>query len=46
VKTGPRVGESWLIEDGLKPGDRVVVEGLLTIRPGVVVNPKPWQEKQ
>jgi len=46
VKTGARVGESWLIEDGLKPGDRVVVEGLLTVRPGAVVNPKPWQEQQ
>jgi membrane fusion protein (multidrug efflux system) len=46
VKTGARVGESWLIEQGLKPGDRVIVEGLLTVRPGAVVNPKPWQEKQ
>ncbi len=46
VKTGPRVGESWLIEQGLNPGDRVVVEGLLTIRPGIAVTPKPWQEKQ
>lgn len=45
VKPGPRVGESWLIEEGLNAGDRVVVEGLLTVRPGAVVNPKPWQEK-
>jgi membrane fusion protein (multidrug efflux system) len=45
VKTGPRVGESWLIEQGLNSGDRVVVEGLLTVRPGVAVTPKPWQEK-
>src|SRR5207249_1426434 len=45
VKTGPRVGESWLIEQGLKPGDRVIVEGLLTARPGVVVNPQPYHEK-
>ena len=35
MKTGPRVGENWIIEQGLKPGDRVVVEGLLTVRPGI-----------
>ncbi len=44
VKTGPRVGESWLIEQGLKPGDRVIVEGLLTARPGSPVNPVPFKE--
>jgi membrane fusion protein, multidrug efflux system len=46
VKTGPRAGESWLIEQGLNPGDRVIVEGLLTVRPGAVVRPTPWQEKR
>jgi len=45
VKTGPRVGENWLIEQGLKPGDRVIVEGLLIARPGITVNPQPWKEK-
>jgi membrane fusion protein (multidrug efflux system) len=44
VKTGPRVGENWLIEQGINPGDRVVVEGLLTARPGAVVNPVPYKE--
>ena len=37
IKAGARIGESWLIEEGLKPGDRVVVEGLLSVRPGMVV---------
>jgi membrane fusion protein (multidrug efflux system) len=45
VKTGPRIGDSWLIEDGLQPGDRIVVEGLLTVRPGMVVHPVPYREK-
>ena len=45
VKTGARVGDSWLIEEGLRPGDRVVVEGLLTVRPGMAVHPVPYQEK-
>jgi membrane fusion protein, multidrug efflux system len=45
VKTGARIGDSWLIEQGLRAGDRVVVEGLLTVRPGIVVHPIPYQEK-
>jgi len=39
VTTGPRVGNLWVIENGLNPGDRVVVEGLQKVRPGVTVNP-------
>jgi membrane fusion protein (multidrug efflux system) len=45
VKTGPRVGDNWLIEQGLNPGDRVIVEGLLIARPGLTVNPQPYHEK-
>lgn len=43
VVTGQRVGERWVIQQGLKPGDRVIVEGLLKARPGMVVNPQPYQ---
>jgi membrane fusion protein (multidrug efflux system) len=32
-------GEGWLIESGLKPGDRVVVDGIQKIGPGMVVHP-------
>jgi membrane fusion protein (multidrug efflux system) len=39
VKTGVRVGSLWVIESGLNPGDKVVVEGLQKVRPGVKVNP-------
>jgi membrane fusion protein (multidrug efflux system) len=45
VRTGPRVGESWIIDNGIRAGDRVIVEGLLTVRPGATVNPVPWKEK-
>ena len=45
IKAGPRLGDSWLIEQGLKPGDRVVVEGLLTVRPGVVVHAIPYHDR-
>ena len=41
VKVGPREGTLWVIEEGLKPGDRVVVEGLQRLREGATVNPKP-----
>jgi membrane fusion protein (multidrug efflux system) len=41
VKVGPRIDSLWVIEDGLKAGERVVVEGLQKIRDGMVVAPKP-----
>jgi membrane fusion protein (multidrug efflux system) len=40
VKVGPRVDSLWLIEEGLKPGEKVVVEGLQKARDGMVVSPK------
>jgi membrane fusion protein (multidrug efflux system) len=42
VTTGSRVGELWVIEQGLKPGDRIIVEGQLKVRPGVRVQPLPY----
>ena len=41
LKTGQVVGTSWLVTDGLKPGDRLITEGLLMVRPGAPVSPKP-----
>ena len=40
VTTGGRVGGLWVIEQGLQPGDRVITEGQLRVRPGVVVEPQ------
>jgi membrane fusion protein, multidrug efflux system len=45
IQTSRRVGEFLIVEKGLNSGDRVIVEGLMTVRPGAVVNPKPWVEK-
>src|SRR5919204_4489524 len=42
VKVGERVGTLWVIEEGLHPGERVVVEGVQKVRPGMVVHPKPF----
>jgi len=40
VKVGDRVGSDWVVEEGLKPRERVVADGLFKIRPGAPVNPK------
>jgi membrane fusion protein (multidrug efflux system) len=39
VKLGEAVGDTWVVTDGLKAGERVVVEGLQKARPGSVVKP-------
>jgi len=41
IKVGPREGTLWVIEEGLNPGERVIVEGLQRVADGTVVNPKP-----
>lgn len=41
VKTGPRVESLWVIDEGLRPGERVIVEGLQRVRDGMTVTPKP-----
>jgi membrane fusion protein (multidrug efflux system) len=42
VKMGRRSDHDWIVEEGLKPGERVVVEGIQKVREGASVNPKPW----
>jgi len=42
VKVGDRIGNQWVISDGLKPGERVVAEGVQKVRPGMVVKSKPF----
>lgn len=41
VKTGPRFGDLWVLTEGLKAGETVVVEGLQQVKPGAEVKPKP-----
>jgi membrane fusion protein (multidrug efflux system) len=40
VKAGERVGNLWVIDSGLKPGEKVIVEGLQKVKPGVQVSAK------
>jgi membrane fusion protein, multidrug efflux system len=42
VKVGDRIGTMWIIQEGLKPGERVVAEGQQALRPGMIVQPKPF----
>jgi RND family efflux transporter MFP subunit len=39
VTVGPRIGSNWIIEEGLKPGEHIVVEGLQKVREGISVQP-------
>jgi membrane fusion protein, multidrug efflux system len=42
VTTAERIGDSWIVQQGLNPGERIIVEGQLRVRPGMVVNPAPF----
>ncbi len=44
VKVGGQVGENIVVLDGLKPGERIVVEGLQKVREGAVVKPMTAEE--
>ncbi|WP_332764131.1 efflux RND transporter periplasmic adaptor subunit [Phenylobacterium sp.] len=39
------VGDKWLVTGGLKPGDKVIVEGLQNLRPGADIKPTPLGAK-
>ncbi len=42
VRVGEQIGSKAIVVSGLKPGDRVVAEGLLKIKDGALVNPLPY----
>jgi RND family efflux transporter MFP subunit len=43
VNVGERVGTEWIIEEGLKPGEKVVAEGTQRVKAGMTVDPKPFK---
>jgi len=45
VKVGGRSEGYWIIQEGLKPGEKVVAEGTQKVREGVKVSPKPYSAK-
>ena len=42
VKVGNQVGTDWIISDGLKPNEKVIVQGFMKVREGTPVNPQPF----
>jgi RND family efflux transporter MFP subunit len=42
VEVGEHAGTQWIIEKGLKSGDRIVADGAQKLRPGMQVDPKPF----
>jgi len=45
VTLGETVGHDWIVSKGVKPGERVVAEGVQKVRPGMLVDPKPFRER-
>lgn len=43
VVLGERVGDQWIVKQGLEPGDTVIAEGVLKVGPGAPVHPQPWK---
>ncbi|MEE7455254.1 efflux transporter periplasmic adaptor subunit [Methylorubrum populi] len=43
LRTGALTDAGWIVEEGLKPGETVVVEGFQKIQPGMAVNPVAWK---
>lgn len=45
VKLAERVDSLWAVEEGLKPGERVVAEGIQKVKQGMIISPKPYDLK-
>jgi membrane fusion protein, multidrug efflux system len=45
IVTGDRVGDGWIVTQGLKPGDKVIVEGVQKVRPGAPVQATPYKPR-
>ncbi|WP_082554021.1 efflux RND transporter periplasmic adaptor subunit [Rhizobium sp. Leaf453] len=43
VSAGQVLGDQWVIRDGLKAGEKVIVEGFQKVRPGAPVEPTDWK---
>jgi membrane fusion protein (multidrug efflux system) len=43
LKVSRAVGDKWVVTSGLKPGDRLVMDGAMMLQPGTPVKPVPWK---
>jgi membrane fusion protein (multidrug efflux system) len=46
VKADTAQGNSWIVSDGLKAGERVIVEGFQKVQPGAAVKAVPWKQAE
>ncbi len=46
VKMGERLESLWVVEEGIKPGERVIVEGIQKVRQGMTVAPEPFHDEK
>ena len=46
VKIDQPIGDAWLITDGVKDGERVIVEGAQLVKDGTIVNPTNYEDKK
>lgn len=46
VKLGPQFADMWVVDSGLEPGDKVIVDGLQRLRDGMIVTPTPFKDTQ
>jgi membrane fusion protein (multidrug efflux system) len=42
VKVAEQVGTQWVVTEGLKAGEKIIVEGIQKVKPGSPVNPQPY----
>jgi membrane fusion protein (multidrug efflux system) len=45
VKVSERIDNLWVIDEGLSPGEKVVIEGVQKVQPGMKVHPRPFDVK-
>jgi len=45
VKAEASTGDKWIVSEGLKGGERIIVEGFQKAKPGTAVTPQAWQPK-
>jgi membrane fusion protein (multidrug efflux system) len=43
IVTSGTQGQNWIVESGLNPGDRVIVQGIVKVKPGIAVKAVPAQ---
>ncbi|WP_262030914.1 efflux RND transporter periplasmic adaptor subunit [Microvirga sp. Mcv34] len=45
IRLGPELASGWVVQDGLKGGERVIVDGVIRVRPGQAVRPVEMDPK-